>query len=700
MRIRFVLLPLLFACGATPHAVRYPVAARGDVVERHGDLTVRDPYRWLEAMDSPETRAWLTEENRLTDTQSAPLPTRAAFRARLEQLVRLPSTSLPQHRGGHYFFVHNDGRRDQPTVEITDALDGPSRTLIDPNLVAEGGKKTFGGMTVDRAGTLVGWAMTEGGGDWHTWHLRDIATGQDLPESFGGIKYYRPVIVPGGVFYSRFPTPAPGTELTTPDRDCKVYFHRLGTPVAGDRVVYERRDQPTWQFELDTTDDDRFLVISMGDGEVGDSGKEQVVLYEIGTGTVRTVHDRFDEEYAYLGSRNGTLYFRTTAGAKKKRIAAVTVDQPTVWRPIIAEGANAIDEATLAGGSLLLSELRDAHSVVVQYDLAGHKLRELTLPTIGSAFMARALAGETEAFVGFSSFAYPTSPLRVDLQSGAVTPWRAIDPGFDPNAFETVQEMVVSKDGTRVPMFITMKRGSARDSTHSTLLTGYGFGGVSYTPWFDGNMIAWMERGGAYAVVNVRGGGEYGEAWHDAGKLEHLQNKFDDFNAAAAWLAEHGIAAHGRVGAIGTSGGGFLVGAAMVQRPELYGAVFPIAGVLDIMRFHLFGEGAGWQADMGHPDVDRERAWLYAISPLHNVRPGTHYPPTLVITADHDVRVAPLHSYKFAAALQAAQAGPNPILLRVAVNSGHGGGRQLSQQIDQESEILAFAARWLDLPAR
>jgi prolyl oligopeptidase len=516
MRICFVLLPLLFACGATPHAVRYPVAARGDVVERHGDLTVRDPYRWLEAMDSPETRAWLTEENRLTDTHSAPLPTRAAFRARLEQLVRLPSTSLPQHRGGHYFFVHNDGRRDQPTVEITDALDGPSRTLIDPNLVAEGGKKTFGGMTVDRAGTLVGWAMTEGG-DWHTWHLRDIATGQDLPESFGGIKYYRPVIVPGGVFYSRFPTPAPGTELTTPDRDCKVYFHRLGTPVAADRVVYERRDQPTWQFQLDTTDDDRFLVISMGDGEVGDSGKEQVVLYEIATGTVRTVHDRFDDEYYFLGSRSGTLYFRTTAGAPKKRIAAVTVDQPTAWRPIIAEGANAIDEAALAGGSILLCELRDAHSVVVQYDLAGHKLRELTLPTIGSAFAASALAGETQAFVGFTSFAYPTTPMRVDLQSGAVTPWRAIDPGFDPHAFETVQEMVVSKDGTRVPMFITMKRGSARDGTHSTLLTGYGFGGISFTPWCDKTMIAWMERGGAYAVVNVRGGGEYGEAWHDAG---------------------------------------------------------------------------------------------------------------------------------------------------------------------------------------
>jgi len=689
----------MVACGSAPQAVRYPVAARGTVVEQHGALTVRDPYRWLEAMDSPETRAWVTEENRLTDAYSAKLPMREAFRTRLDQLVRLPFTSLPQHRGGHYFFVHNDGRHDQATIEIADALDGPSRTLVDPNAVAEGGKKSFGGMTVDRAGTLVGWAMTEGGGDWHTWHLRDVATGRDLPETFGGIKYYRPVIVPGGVFYSRFPTPAAGTELTAPDRDCKVYFHKLGTPVADDRVVYERRDQPTWQFQLAATDDDRFLVISIGDGEVGDSGKEQVVLYEIATGKVRIVHDRFDDEYVFAGSRGGTLYFRTTAGAPNKRIAAVTVDAPTAWRPIVGAGAGAIDDVAVAGQSILVAELRDAHNAVVQYDLEGHKLRELTLPTIGSAFAAGTLSGETEAFLAFTSFAYPTTPMRVDLQSGAVTPWRAVDAGFDPNAFETVQEMVTSKDGTRVPMFITMKRGSARDGTHSTLLTGYGFGGLSFTPYFDANMIAWMERGGAYAVVNVRGGGEYGEAWHDAGKLEHEQNKLDDFNAAAAWLAEHNVAAHGRVGAIGTSGGGLLVGAAMVQRPELYGAVFPIAGVLDLMRFHLFGEGAGWQADMGHPDVDRERAWLYAISPVHNVRAGTHYPSTLVITADHDVRVPPLHSYKFAAALQAAQAGPKPILLRVAVNSGHGGGRQLSQQIDQESEILAFAAKWLELPA-
>ena len=699
MRIRFVLFALFVGCAATSHHARYPVAARDDVVERHGDVTVRDPYRWLEAMDSPQTRAWLAEENRLTDSMAAALPARAAFRARLAELVRREYDGLPHHRGGHYFFAHGDGKRDQPTIEIADALDAPSRTFVDPNLVAENGKQTFSGMTFDRAGTLVGWALSEGGGDWHVWRLRDVATGKDLPETFSGIKYYRPVIVPGGVFYSRFPTPAAGTELTAPDRDCKVYFHKLGTPVADDRVIYERRDQPSWQFELATTDDDRYLVITVGDGEVGDSGKEQVVLYDIAKGTLRTIHDRFDDEYVYLGSRGGTLYFRTTQGAPKKRIAAVTVDAPTTWRPVVAESANAIDDAALVGESLLVTELRDAHAAVVQYALDGRKLRELTLPTIGSAFASGGLARETEAFVGFTSFAYPTTPLRVDLATGAVTPWRAHAAGFDPDAFETTQEMVTSKDGTRVPMFITMKRGSARDGTHSTLLTGYGFGGISFTPFFDAYMIAWMERGGAYAVVNVRGGGEYGEAWHDAGKLEHEQNKLDDFNAAAAWLTDHGIAARGRVGAIGTSGGGLLVAAAMIQHPELYGAVFPIAGVLDLMRFQLFGEGAGWQADMGHPDVPRERAWLYAISPLHNIKPGTRYPATLVITADHDVRVPPLHSYKFAAALQAAQAGPEPILLRVAVNAGHGGGRQLSQLIDQQSEILAFAAQWLELPA-
>ncbi len=706
MRNAWLLVGILGCASAPAHPIHptqaarpaYPVAKRGDTVDQHGTVAVADPYRWLEAMDSPETRAWVSAENRLTDSITNPLATRDTFRTRITELVRQERTGSPVHRGSHYFWLFRDGQHDSPFIMSATSLDEPGTVVLDANTLADGGKISFAGVTYDRAGTVMAYGTAEGGGDWQVWRLRDLASGKDLPEQLTGIKYYPPVLVPGGVYYSRFPTPAKGTELTAPDRDCKVYLHRLGTPVAEDRVVYERPDRPSWQFELAPTTDDRHLVISIGDGEVGDSGQYQLAVLDVATNHVEMLHDHFDAEYVYLGDRNGKLYFMTNEGAPNKRIVALELAQPGAWQPIVAEGANAIEGAALAGDSLLVTELHDAHSAIVQYDLRGAKQRELALPGLGSAFASGADPGARESFGYFTSFTYPGEPLRIDLTTGAMTPWHAPKPGFDPAAFETRQVFVTSSGGARVPMFITMKRGAALDGTHSTLLTGYGFGGVSLTPYFDPAMIAWLEYGGAYALVNVRGGGEYGEAWHDAGKLGNEQHKLDDFNAAAAWLADHHVATASRIGAIGTSGGGLLVAAAVVQHPERYGAMFPIAGVLDLLRFQLFGEGAGWQADLGHPDVPAEFAWLYKISPLHNLVPGAHYPATLVITSDHDVRVAPLHSYKFAAALQAAQGGPAPIVLRVAVNSGHGGSHDLGKQIEQDAEILAFAAKYLELP--
>jgi prolyl oligopeptidase len=690
---------VLAACASASPYPAYPPAARGATVDRHGAVAVADPYRGLEAMDSAETRAWLAAENQVTDAAIQALPARAAFRARLGELLHQDRTAAPIHRGDHYLWTYHDGAADAPVIRFARSLDEPGQTLVDFNALAEGGKRAFAGWTIDEAGTRVGYATAEGGGDWQVWRLRDVATGVDLPEVFTGIKYYDPAIVPGGVYYSRFPTPAPGHELTAPDRDCAVYFHALGTPVERDRVVYARPDHPSWQFRLAATADARHLVISIGDGEVGDSGQEQLAVLDTASGDVTMLHDRFDAEYVYLGDRGQVLYFLTNAGAPRKRVVAIDLAAPGTSQPIVAEGAHALAGAVLVGGSLITSELRDAHTALVQYDLHGARVRELALPTVGSAYVVDGGAAEPEAFAFFSSFAYPGTPLRVALDTGAMTPWHARAPGFDPAAFATEQVFVTSADGTRVPMFLTSRRGLPRDGTHATLLTGYGFGGVSLTPSFDPHMIAWMERGGVYAVVNVRGGGEYGEAWHDAGKLADTQHRYDDFNAAAAWLADHGVSTPARVGAIGTSGGGMLVAAAMVQRPELYGAAIPIAGVLDLLRFHLFGEGAGWQADLGHPDDPNEFPWLYRTSPLHNLVAGTRYPATLVVTADHDVRVAPLHSYKFAAALQAAQGGAAPILLRVATDSGHGGGHSTSQQIDQQAEILAFAAKHLGLPA-
>ena len=686
----------IVGCAGAPAHPRYPEAKRGDTVDAHG---VPDPYRWLEAMESPETVAWVAAENALTDSVIHGLPTLDAFRTRIAELVKRRSVGTPSHHGTHYFWSYRDGEHDLPVIETATSLDQPGTILLDPNTLSEGGKFAFAGSSENGSGSLFAYAMAEGGGDWQVWHVRDVATATDLPDTFAGIKYYRPQLVPGGVYYSRFPTPAKGTELSESDHDCKVYFHRLGTPAAEDVVVYERPDHPSWQFRPERTEDDRHIVITIGDGEVGDSRQEQLAVLDVATNKLVMLHDTFDAEYQFIGDRGSLLYFLTNADAPNKRVAALDLEHPGTWLPVIAATTSALDDATLAGSSIITNELRDAHSALVQYDLHGVKQREIALPTVGSSFVATGGPNETEAFGFFSSFAYPGTPLRIDLATGVAKPWvgsHPFDVHFDPSAFETKQVFVTSKDGTKIPMFMTAKRGLAMDNTHSVLLTGYGFGGISLTPYFDAPMVAWLERGGVLALVNVRGGGEYGEKWHDGGKLANEQNKFDDFNAAAAWLADNHIATHARVGAIGTSGGGMLVGAAVVQHPELYGAMFPIAGVLDLLRFQLFGEGAGWQADLGHPDVPAELAWLVKISPLHNVKPA-HYPAALVITADHDVRVAPLHSYKFAAALQAAQTGAAPILLRIDTDSGHGGGNAVSQEIAQNAEILAFAAKYLDL---
>jgi len=697
--MRTACLIVLVACGSSsaPHGTAYPTAKRGDVVDE--TTKIADPYRWLEDMESADTKAWVNAENQLTDSVIATWPSRAPLRSRLTELFGQERTYPPEHLGTRYFWRRSDGVHDLPYIMMASSLDEPGTVLLDANTLADHGKISFAGMTAARDGKLIAYGTAEGGGDWQVWRFRDVDTGKDLPEQLSNIKYYRPVIVPGGVYYSAFPTPPKGQELTVADHDCKVFFHKLGTPVTSDKVIYERPDQPSWQFQVASTSDDQHIVISIGDGEVGDSRKYQLAVVQVASNEVKVIEDHFASEYVYLGSRAAKLYFVTDDKAPHKRIAAFDLGS-NAWTPVIAETEFAIGDADLAGESILTSEMHDAHSVVIQYDLTGKKVRELALPTVGTAHTSGAEAGDRTGFMMFMSFAYGLTPLRIDLDNGTVTPWHAPKLGFDPAAFETQQVFVISKDGTKIPMFITMKKGAAHDGSHPTLLTGYGFGGISLTPFFDAAMIAWMERGGAYALVNVRGGGEYGVAWHDGGKLANEQNKLDDFNAAAAWLATNNIATHDRIGSIGTSGGGFLVAAAMVQHPELYGACIPIAGVLDLLRFQLFGEGAGWQADLGHPANPTELAWLSKISPLHNVKKGAQYPATFVVTSDHDVRVAPLHSYKFAAAMQAAQAGPAPILLHVEVNTGHGESGDLSKRVEQEADILSFAAKYLGMDAR
>ncbi len=692
------------AAAVSPEAVRYPPARQADVKDLHHGVAVRDPYRWLEAMDAPETRAWVKAENALTETYLAGISGREQLKARLRQLLGYERFGLPVRRGGRYFWTHHDGRQNQRVVFTAATLDGKPRLLLDPNLISTDGSQAFAGLSISEDGARIAYGLAAGGGDWTTWRLRDVASGKDLPDALEHLKYYAPVFTADhrGIYYSRFPAPPPGKELTETDHDNRLYFHRLGTPVANDTIVYQRPDHPTWQFEPEITRDGRYLVVSIGDGQVGDRRQEQIFYRDLrkpGAGLTPLI-DRFDFEYEFVGNDGPVFYFVTTWDAPSKRIIAIDTRAPPRdrWTVVVPEGKHAILGASLVGGRILVRTLEDAHSAVSIHDLRGKKLLDVKLPGLGTAGGFGGGPGDRETFYTFSSFTVPGAIYRMQLADGASKLWKAPAVAFEGSTLETRQVFFTSKDGTKVPMFVTGRKGLALDGSHPTLLTGYGFGGVPSLPFFDPTMIAWLERGGVYALANIRGGGEYGEAWHHASFRTHRQVGLDDFIAAGEWLVESGTTSAAHLGILGTSGGGMLVGAVTMQRPDLYGATVPIAGVHDLLRFHLFGQGAGWQGDMGSPDDPAEFKALFAYSPLHNVRPGVRYPPTLVVTSDHDVRVPPLHSYKLAAALQSAQSAPAPILLRVQTTSGHGGGSTLSQRIDQEAEILSFLAKNLGLP--
>jgi prolyl oligopeptidase len=699
-------LPALAPMPSKP-SFNYPPLPRGDVVDDYHGTKIADPYRWLEGLDSPETSAFITAENRLTDSVLGGLPGREALRARIAELSRYARYGLPVRRGARWFWTLREPGQEQPVLYTAAALDSEPVALVDPNAISPDGGLAYGGFAPSDDGERIAYGMAAGGGDWQVWRVRDVKTMVDLSDRLSGIKYYAPQLTPDGkgIYYSRFPTPLPGKELSEVDHDCRVYFHAVGTPVGTDVVVYERPDHPSWQFEPHLTRDGRYLVVVIGDGEVGDRGQEQVVVLDLSKRGSKpiTLVDQFDAEYVLAGARRTVLYFKTTAGAPKKRVIAIDLarrspDTAASRKEIVPEGPDAIEEAVLVGLHVLVTTLRDAHHALAVYDLSGKKVRDVELPGLGTVDVADGGPEEPEAVFGFQSFTSPWTLYRHDLAHGKTSQWKAPKVAYSPAEFETRQVFYPSKDGTKIPMFLTGKKGLDKGRASPTLLTGYGGFGVSVTPELKPELVAWLERGGVLAVANLRGGGEYGEAWHRAATRENKQVTFDDLIAAAEWLEKNGVTAREKLGMFGRSGGGLLVGAVVVQRPDLFGAVAPLAGVLDMLRFPLFGQGAGWQGDLGSPEVPRELAALRAYSPLHNVRAGTSYPAMYIVTADHDVRVAPLHSYKFAAALQAAQAGPMPILLRVETTSGHGGGTTVSARVDQSAELIGFFEYALGMP--
>jgi prolyl oligopeptidase len=689
------------ACASLPaSSPRYPASPRGEVVDDYFGTPVADPYRWLEDADAPRTRDWVAAQNALARPWLDRLPARRAIRARLAELWSFERHSPPQHtpEGARVYTAH-DGRSQHPVLYVEDTA---ARVLLDPNAWSADGTQGLAHWVLSPDGRHVAYAVQDGGSDWVEYRVLELASGRTLPDRVGGINFNFDASRiswrggPGGFFYSRFPV-AEGAAAGAPPAIThqQVWYHRLGTPQADDVPVHARPDQPGWFVWGEASDDGRYLLAYV---ERTEDAEKQVLVKDLGDGArprldapFRTLVADWRGKYAFIGNVGHTLYFRTSAGAPRGRIVACDLGRGAPrWREVVPESADVLLDARLHGGELVASYLRDAASRLERFATDGRPRGGIALPGPGTVRELR--GGPGAVWFSFESVAQPPTVYRHDFAGDGLEPFHPPRLPFRAGDYVTTQVVFESKDGTRVPMFLSRRRdlpaGPAR-----TLLYGYGGFGIALTPAFSAPHLLWMERGGVYAQVSLRGGSEYGEAWHAAGRLGHKQNVFDDYIAAASHLVRSGITTPDRLAARGRSNGGLLVGAVVNQRPDLFAAANAAVGVLDMLRYHRFGIAYAWAGDYGTSETEAGFRTLRAYSPVHTVTPGTRYPAMLITTAERDDRVHPLHSFKYAAALQAAQAGDRPILIRIETRAGHGSGgvgTPLSKQLDEHADVLAF----------
>jgi prolyl oligopeptidase len=695
MRYHITLLALTTFATTTLAQPTYPDARRDGTVDNYHGTRVADPYRWLENETSDETQSWIAAQNEITNAYLDSLPARDRIEARLTELYNYERFGTPEEEGGRYFYSRNDGLQNQSVLYVADSLDATPRVLIDPNTFSEDGTQALGGTEVSPNGKLLAYAVSDGGSDWRIWRVRDIDSGRDLADTLRHIKF-------SGVswesdnsafYYSRYPL---GDDGNADDQQAvAVYRHELGTSQDADTLVYEAEVE-THNPYATVTDDGQFLIVSHFDGYLANA----VYFKRIGepNAQVTPLFDKWDGQYNFLGNTGDTMFFTTTKDAPNSRIIAVNAAAPDRVREIIPEQDQALQGVSLVGGHLIAQFIEDAKSAIRIYNLDGVLVREVSLPGVGTAGGFGGHADKSETFYSFSGFTQPGAIYRYDAATGESELFRQPQVLFDLNKFETKQVFYKSKDGTRVPMFLVHKKGLSLDGSNPTLLYGYGGFNISLTPSFRASRLAWVEMGGVYAVANLRGGGEYGEAWHIDGTKANKQNVFDDFIAAAEWLIDEGYTSTPKLAIQGGSNGGLLVGACMTQRPDLFGACLPAVGVLDMLRYHTQSANARqWSDDFGLSEDPDGFHYLWAYSPLHNVRVGACYPPTLITTAEGDDRVKPWHSYKFAAALQRGQDCDNPTLIRIETRAGHGAGKPLSKSIRETADIYAFLVDQLDM---
>lgn len=701
--IALLLIGLLAALVAmtSDAQISYPDTRRVDHVDTYHGVQVEDPYRWLEddVRSSEDVAEWVEAQNKVTFDYLAEIPERERIKRRLTEIWNFEKYRSPFKRGGRYYYYRNDGLQNQWVLYTVDSLDGKPRVLIDPNEWSEDGTIAMADASFSDDGKYITYGISEAGSDWQTWRVMEIETGRVLEDELKWVRSEKSWTRDSkGFFYGRYNKPKEGEQFQAVRVNQKLYYHRVGTPQSEDVLVYQRPDQPNWTFLPKVTEDGKYLVIMIFKGT---DYRNRVVYRDLDElyGMPVDLIDNFDGLFYLLGNDGPVFFFGTDMDAPKRRVISIDIRKPDRenWKEIIPESEETLIGSNFVANMFVAQYLKDAKTQVRLYTMDGEFIREVHFPAIGSASGFDGRRTDMETFYLFSSFATPPSIYRYDMITGKSRLFHQSKVDCIPDDYEVKQVFYHSKDGTRVPMFITHRKGIKFDGANPTLLFGYGGFNSAQTPRFNIRWLAWMEMGGVLAVANLRGGGEYGEEWHQAGKKLNKQNVFDDFIAAAEWLINNGYTKPEKLAIQGGSNGGLLVGAVITQRPELFGACLPAVGVMDMLRFHKFTAGVFWVDEYGSSDNPEEFKALLAYSPYHNIRKEVKYPATLITTADTDDRVVPAHSFKFAAALQYAQAGTAPVYIRIETRAGHGRGKPTSMTIEETSDQWAFLVKNLDM---
>jgi prolyl oligopeptidase len=692
---------------ATADPIKYPETRREERVERLHGTDVPDPYRWLEldVRKTPEVRAWVDAQAKLTAQYLESIPQRKSIESRITELWNFEKYSPTSKVGGRYFYRKNDGLQNQSVLYVLEQLDGEPRVLLDPNTLSKDGTVALGQASISPDGRFMAYSLSEAGSDWSTWKVLDVGTAKPLADELKWVKFSSASWTADckGFFYCKYPEPNAEEAFQSLNKNQAVMYHRLGTPQSEDVLVYKRPDHPEWGFMATATDDGRYLIITTWQGT---DDRYRITYRDLSEPLAMPIDliENFENDYTFIDNDGPIFYFRTDLKASNGRVIAIDIRKPDrdKWKEIIPQTKDTLEGVGMIGNQFVAKYLKDAQTQVKLYAPDGTFTKEIELPGIGS-LLAGSLSGrriDTETFYVFSSYATPPSVYRYDFVTGKSTLLRQAKVKFAVKDYEVKQVFYPSKDGTKIPMFVTHRKGIKLDGTNPTLLYGYGGFNIPITPGFSIGVATWLEMGGVYAVANLRGGGEYGKEWHDAGKKANKQNVFDDFIAAAEYLIREKYTTTEKLAIKGGSNGGLLVGAVMTQRPDLFGACLPHVGVMDMLRFHKFTAGRFWVDDYGSPDKAEDFQTLLKYSPYHNLKRGVKYPPTMVITADTDDRVVPGHSFKFAAQLQYCQSGDAPVLARIETRAGHGAGKPTKKVIEELADEYAFLVKNLKVDVK